>query len=70
MEGLFGVFETIDEEAMDGDRAVRLSVSAACSLGEEQKVENSGDVGLVGRVTVETSVDTALIDSLSEDLVR
>lgn len=55
---------------MDGDLDVGLSMSVAGSLGEGQKVECSGDVGLVETVILEISVDTVLIDSVSEELFR
>jgi len=69
-DGLFGVLGLVDDGTMDGDRIAGLSMSVGASLGEGQKVECSGEVGLVETVVFETLVDRVLIDSESEDLLR
>ena len=64
-------FEAIAEEVVEEDwREEVLMSSTGGSLGEEQKLDCTGEVRLVEAVILEASVEIVLIESVSENLLR
>lgn len=70
-DGFLGVLGAVDEASVEGlAEECRMERSEGGSLGEGQNVDCNGDVTLVEIVVLERSVDTVLIDSVSDDLLR
>jgi len=71
LAGFFRGFDAVVDEVGDnGWKGEVTSNSAGGSLGDGQKVDCTGDVRLVEAVVREASVETVLIESASDCLLR